>query len=203
MLAYIFSSNVGSKVETSLRWGVGALQGSIVRSQMALMSQNSLLCNIVSVHRSVCLLCNIVLYKGAPNICWCWYLWICLKEGQVLLSRDQRLALFPAQIFTTIDIVVIIMIWNQILSNQSNTSFSMFTRSQEESRLEDCAANRWKIAIVYALVVCATVQCNSATDLLQCCQCNNAIVFAPVVRATVLQCNSLHTSCLCYSVFNT
>ena len=98
ILAHIFLTNVGSKFETSLRWGVGALQGSIVRSQIALMSQNSLLlCNIVSVHRSVCLLCNIVLYKGAPNICWCWYLWICFKEGQVLISGDQRLPLFPAQ----------------------------------------------------------------------------------------------------------
>ena len=36
-------------------------------------------------------------------------------------------------------------------------SFSMFTRSYKEGRLEDCAANRWKIAIVYALVCHSTI----------------------------------------------
>ena len=159
ILAHFVLQMLGASLKQVYGEECGHFRDQLFAHKWLWCSQKCLLCNIVDVHRSVCLVCNIVLYKGAPNICWCRYLWICLKEGQVLISRNQRLPLFPAQIFTTI---VIIMIWNQILSNQSNTSFSMFTRSQEESRLEDCAANRWKIAIVYALVVHATVCCTSA-----------------------------------------
>ena len=66
--------------------------------------------------------------------------------------------------------------------------FSMFTRSQKETRLEDCAANRWKIAIVYALVVRPTLQqCHSTQQCTTAQWCDSAIVNAVVVYTLNIQ----------------
>ena len=153
------------------------------------VTKSSPLKNDFDVHRRVWLLCNIVLNKGTQYM-------LVLVLGKI----SER---------------GIIAIFSPINENCSNTSFfNVYTQREGEQTwglrgksVENCNSLRTCCPCHRALQQCyglAIVQLYLHwLSMLQCYALHSypwysAIVYALFVHATLLQCNSLHTSSLCY-----